>query len=206
MVKLVVSNAIQKENKMLIFFLSLLICIILHEFGHLIVALLCKCPVEIISIGFGKPFFSFEYKKIRINITPFLLGGYVKLTDELKTSNNPNGFSNLPYLKKVYIAIAGCATNILIGLITFLIGKLFHYNLLVYFGFLSFVLGVTNIIPFPCLDGSYPILVWLEKFYGKEKGYRLMELICKIGFKLLIILQIATIPFIFYLVDIGWFK
>jgi len=45
------------------FFFSLLIAIVLHEAGHLIVAKLCKCKVEIFSVGFGKPLYKKQIKE-----------------------------------------------------------------------------------------------------------------------------------------------
>jgi membrane-associated protease RseP (regulator of RpoE activity) len=187
----------------ILFLVSLLICIFAHELGHLIVAKKCGCGVDIFSIGFGKPIYRKEYKGTIYQITPFLLGGYCKLRDELTVSKDTAAFPNLPYHKKLYISLAGVTINMLMGLIFFLIGKLLHNYILFYFGYLSFVLGATNALPIPALDGSYPILVWLEKFYGKEKGYELMSIICKIGFIFLMVLQVACIPYIIYFIRTG---
>jgi Zn-dependent protease len=121
------------------------------------------------------------------------------LKDELKISNDKDSFTNLPYYKKFLIAIAGCSVNIIIGIIFYFLGlKLLNFNLF-YFGIISFSLGITNLLPVPALDGSYPILVWLEKKYGKEKGYKLMTKICRIGFVILMTLNIAYLPYMFYL-------
>lgn len=190
----------------IIFIISLVIIIFCHELAHLLVAKKCGCGVDIFSIGFGKPIYSKEYKGTIYQITPILLGGYCKLRDELISSSDREAFPNQPYHKKVLIALAGVAVNIIMGLIIFLIGKLINCYVLVYFGYLSFLLGITNAIPFPALDGSYPILVWLEKFMGKEKGYKTMALINRIGFIILMALQIACIPWIIYLIKQGAFK
>lgn len=185
------------------FLISLIIIIFCHEISHLIVAKKVGVGVDIFSIGFGRPFYRKEYKGTIYQITPFLFGGYCKLRDELTPSSDKEAFPNQPYHKKVFIALAGVTMNMLMGLIIFLIGKFVHCHVLVYFGFLSFILGATNAIPFPALDGSYPILVWLEKFMGKEKGYKTMALICRIGFIILMALQIICIPYIIYIVKNG---
>jgi membrane-associated protease RseP (regulator of RpoE activity) len=185
------------------FLISLIIIIFCHEFAHLITAKKLGCGVDIFSIGFGKPFYRKEYKGTIYQISFLLFGGYCKLRDELKDSNDPHAFTNLTYHKKVYIALAGVMTNMIMGLIIIYLGKLFGFKSLIYFGYLSFLLGATNTIPFPALDGSYPILVWLEKFYGKEKGCKLMEKINRIGFIILMALQIACIPYIIYIVKNG---
>jgi membrane-associated protease RseP (regulator of RpoE activity) len=188
----------------LLFLISLIICIFCHEFAHLITAKKCGCGVLVFSIGFGKPIYSFEWKKTRYNFTPFLLGGYCKLEGELDgKSNSPIAFTNLSYRKKLMIALAGVTTNMLMGSMIFLIGRFIHCYTLTYFGYLSFLLGLTNAIPFPALDGSYPILVWLEKFYGKEKGYKLMGIVCKWGFIILMILNILCIPYLIHLIKQG---
>jgi membrane-associated protease RseP (regulator of RpoE activity) len=187
----------------LLFLISLIIIIFTHEFAHLLVAKKCGCGVDIFSIGFGKPLYRKEYKGTIYQITPFLFGGYCKLRDELTISSDKESFPNQPYHKKLLIALAGVTINIIMGLMVLYLGRLFHMNKLIYFGYLSFLLGATNAVPFPALDGSYPILVWLEKFYGKEKGYKLMALICRIGFIFLIALQIACIPWIIYLIKNG---
>jgi len=184
-------------------FLRFLICIIInifvHELGHLLVAKKLKCGVDIFSIGFGKPFYRKEYKGTIYQIAPILLGGYCKLRDELITSSDKEAFSNLRYYKKLLTAIAGCSANIIFGIIFYIIGlKLMNFDIF-YFGAIALSLGITNLLPLPCLDGSYPILVWLEKIYGKEKGYEIMNKICKIGFVILMTINIIYLPYLFML-------
>lgn len=182
------------------FFLFLIITIFLHELAHLIAAKLCKCKVEVFSIGFGKPIlFSKKFKDTIYQFTPWIIGGYCKLKDELICSRSKYSFTNLPYYKKVIITLAGCAINIVTGLISVFLGALINNYDLMYFGILSALLGATNLIPFPALDGSYIVLVWLEKLYGKRKGYDLMNKLCQFGFKVLIILNILSVPLIIYL-------
>jgi membrane-associated protease RseP (regulator of RpoE activity) len=191
----------------MLFLISLIIAIFLHELGHLVTAKLVKCKVETFSIGFGRPLLKKKIGETTYQICPILLGGYNKLKDELKYSRSKYAFTNLRYRDKMFIISAGCIMNIVTGLISMLLSKLSfgysthfilyyqNYNLF-YFGWLSVLLGITNFLPIPALDGSYPILVWLEKIYGKKKGYAIMERICKVGFILLMILNIACIPYI----------
>jgi len=181
------------------FLISIMGCIIIHELGHFIAAKGCHCGVDIVSLGFGRPFYRKEIKGTIYQITYIPLGGYTKLHDELTNGNDKDSFTNLPYHKKLLIAIAGCLTNILFGIVFYIIGlKIMNFNIF-YFGAIGLSLGVTNLLPVPCLDGSYPYLVWLEKFYGKEKGYKLMEKICRIGFIILMTINILYLPYVFYL-------
>lgn len=187
----------------MLFIISLLICIFLHELGHLITAKIVKCKVEVFSIGFGKELFSFNYRGTKYRIALIPLGGYNKLKDELTYSRSKYAFTNLTYRNKMFIISAGCLVNILTGLVAFIIGKQYLIYPLYYFGWLSMALGITNFLPIPALDGSYPVFVWLEKIYGKKKGYAKMEKINRIGFLILMILNILCLPYLIYLLKIG---
>lgn len=178
---------------MILFLVCLMVSIFLHELGHLIAAKSCKCGVDVFSIGFGKPIFKKKINNTIYQICPLLLGGYCKLTDELITSQNPYAFTNLIYSKKLIITFAGCFMNCISGALCLYLGKLLQIPSLLYFGYLALILGISNALPIPALDGSYAILVWLEKIYGKLKGYSIMQKICKISFDIIMILNIITI-------------
>lgn len=191
----------------MIFILCLIIIIFLHEMGHLISAKLVGCGVDVFSIGFGKPLYRKEIGKTIYQIAPILLGGYCKVEGETIASNSPNAFSNLKYRHKVIMITAGCAVNIITGLIALGLIKLGIYNYpLFLFGYLSVWLGITNLIPFPALDGSYPILVWLEKFKGKEKGYEIMNKIVRVGFVVLMTLNVVSMVILAWLYRIAIFN
>lgn len=168
--------------------ISLFFITLIHEFSHLIAAKMCKVGVNIYSIGFGKKLFGFKFHntEYRISLIPF--GGYCKLEGETKFSKSPTAFTNKRYSVKVFIALAGCIVNIVIGLIV-----LYFIKSLYLFGYFSIVLGLTNLIPFPALDGSYPFLFLLEKVFGKEKGLKIINKIAKYGFRFLMTLQIIIV-------------
>jgi Zn-dependent protease len=126
-----------------------------------------------------------------------LFGGYCALKDEIKISKAKDAFTNMTYTDKLLIAFAGCYVNIVMGLVIMTLAKLTHNFHLDFLGMISVVLGITNLIPFPCLDGSYPLLALLEKIYDKKKGYMLMDKICRYGFIILMTLNVLSIPFIF---------
>ena len=184
------------------FLYSLIVTIIMHETGHLITAKYCKCQVDVFSIGFGRPIFKKKIGKTIYQISPFLLGGYCKLKNELSYSRSKYAFTNLIYRKKVLIALAGVTINIIVGVPCLLLGNSF----ISYFGAISVALGITNALPIPALDGSYPILVWLEKIYGKKKGYAKMNKICSISFIILMALNVLCLPYLIYLMGIGVIK
>ncbi len=178
--------------------ISFLICILCHEFAHFIVAKKVKCPIEIISIGFGKTIFKFKYKKILYKFNLFLFGGDCQLKGERVYLKAKNAFCNLSFRKKAYILLAGCLTNIIIGGIGLLIAYLLKNNYFLYFGLTNLVLGLSNLIPIPCLDGSGLIFIWLVKFLGQKKGYNLFIKINKIALKFWIVTNVISIPLIIY--------
>ena len=79
----------------MILILSLIFIILFHELGHLIVAKLCGCKVNIFSVGFGKPFFAKKFGETTYQIAPILLGGYCALDSELTLSDSLNAFTNI---------------------------------------------------------------------------------------------------------------
>jgi membrane-associated protease RseP (regulator of RpoE activity) len=125
----------------------------------------------------------------------FLLGGYCKLKDETIASKDKDSFTNLPYLKKFYISVAGCTINILMGL--FMLSPNANIS---YFGYLSLVLGITNLIPLaPCLDGGYVVYLPLFlKIWGKVKGMKIFDKSVQISFNILMALNIICVPFLIY--------
>lgn len=198
---------------MIIFIISLVLIIIIHELSHLFTALFCKADIEVISIGFGKPFYSFYCGNIRCNITPYLFGGYVQLKDEMKFSKEKDAFTNLTYTKKVAIALAGVIVNVILGLLCAIVALKINYYTLFYFGLLSLMLGISNALPIPGLDGSYPIFILLEKFFNKEKLYAVGNKLFSKIIKILIIINIVTIPWFIFrgikmmnqTIEIAWY-
>lgn len=52
--------------------------VLIHELGHLIVAVRNGVCIEVFSIGFGKPIVEWEWKQIRWRLSWIPFGGYVK--------------------------------------------------------------------------------------------------------------------------------
>ena len=97
--------------------------VLVHEFGHFIVAKWCGVRVEAFAIGFGKRLFGFEHggTDYRINVLP--LGGYVKMAGEIpgeEVSNDPGELNNHPRWQRMLIAVAGPIANFVLafGLMT----------------------------------------------------------------------------------------
>lgn len=181
---------------------SIYICIVLHELGHLLTAKAVKCKVDVFSIGFGKELFSFTFGETKYRFALLPLGGYNKLANELEYCRNKTALPNLSYCKKLLVLLSGCIINIVTGLIAYFVGiRLENYNLY-YFGVISTILGLTNLLPIPALDGSYPFLFLLEKVIPKKYALQLIRWLVNWGFIILTILNVACIPW----VVINWRK
>ena len=176
--------------------LSIVLLIFLHELGHLIAAKLCKCGVTEFAIGFGKALWSKQIGPTlyKINILPF--GGYCKLAHELESSDDPTAFTNKKYSQKVLISLAGVLVNVVTGSIAYFIGLYFCNQILFSFGYYSLAIGLSNLLPIPALDGSYPFFILLEKKIGKEKAYIYIAQLFKRWFGYLMILNWVSIYFL----------
>lgn len=187
---------------MILFLICLLIVITTHELAHLVIAKKCGCGVETYSIGFGRPIFKKKIGSTNYQIGWLLFGGYCKLHGELEATTEKNAFINLPYRKKLAIAIAGCAINIILGGLSFYLGIKIPNYYLYYFGILSIALGVTNLLPIaPCLDGGYIVYFPLFiKLFGQKKGLIIFARGVQISFIIIMILNILCIPLLIKLI------
>jgi len=174
----------------------LILVIMIHELGHLWGAKKYRCKVKVFSIGFGKPFFSFRKGETIYQISWVLLGGYCSLDGELDYSKKKRAFTNLPYMQKSCIALSGILANCITGLMSLGLGVLFNWVPFYNFGYLSIVLGLSNLIPFPALDGSYPLLFLLEKKFGKKDGIILMQRAVNAGMFFINLLNIFCILYL----------
>lgn len=183
---------------------SLVIIIILHELGHLMAAKLFKCGVKTFSIGFGKPLFIFKTKKTNYQIAPILLGGYCELEKELIYSRSKYAFTNKTYIQKVIISLAGVGMNCWTAFIAYWIWDFTLNPVFIMFGLYSLMIGLSNALPIPALDGSYPIAFLFEKKLGKKKFYSVVSSIFQKWFFWIMILNVASLPYLGWLIWKGY--
>jgi membrane-associated protease RseP (regulator of RpoE activity) len=210
-------------NNISILFILLIFSIMMHETGHLIMALLCKIPVEIFSIGFGKVLLKKKIKGIEFRLSLIPFGGYCQLYGE--TKKDLNGFLNQRYSKKFLVLVAGVTVNFIIACLCYyfnykdifyglkfdllfykfaLLKDIQHQIVLITFNNTNLILSqlslinigcaIFNLLPIPALDGGHLVYIWLEKVW-KEKFSIYYERMNKISFYLLIYLQIVFIYF-----------
>src|ERR687891_1659132 len=100
--------------------------VVIHEFGHFIVAKLFRIRVETFSVGFGPRLFGRRFGQTDYRVSAIPLGGYVKLGGdesnaplEGQSSQNipPEEMFNLrPRWQRILVAVAGPVMNILTAL------------------------------------------------------------------------------------------
>ncbi|MGI9166414.1 MAG: RIP metalloprotease RseP [Pyrinomonadaceae bacterium] len=100
--------------------------VVLHEFGHFIVAKLLKVRVETFSVGFGPRLFGKKWGHTDYRLSAIPLGGYVKLAGD--ESNAPlegagatdipreEMFNLRPRWQRILVAVAGPVMNVLTAL------------------------------------------------------------------------------------------
>lgn len=94
--------------------------IIIHEFGHFIVAKACGMKVLKFSIGFGPKIFKKQGKETEYSLRLLPLGGFVQLEGEDEDSEDPRSFSKKPAWQRILVLLAGVTINILFSLLIYI--------------------------------------------------------------------------------------
>ncbi|MCX5657046.1 MAG: RIP metalloprotease RseP [Candidatus Omnitrophica bacterium] len=106
----------------LAFVLVLSILILVHEFGHFIVAKKAGVKVEKFSLGFGPVIFSLKRKDTQYCISLIPVGGYVKMSGDSpsdRLSGEAGEYLSQPVRKRMMIVSAGPALNYLLAFFVF---------------------------------------------------------------------------------------
>src|SRR4026209_1537890 len=110
--------------------------VVLHEFGHFIVAKLFRIRVETFSVGFGPRLFGRKWGHTDYRVSAIPLGGYVKLGGDESNATlagqssqdiPPAEMFNLrPRWQRILVALAGPVMNVLTALAIPLAGALMY--------------------------------------------------------------------------------
>lgn len=103
------------------------IVVVVHEYGHFVVARLVGIKVLRFSVGFGKPIFKHRATSGVEYVIGFLpLGGYVKMQDAFSNDTAEIGSSGEPFeskslLARMAVVLAGPIANLILATILFAI-------------------------------------------------------------------------------------
>lgn len=105
--------------------------IVIHEFGHFIVAKMFGIRVETFSVGFGKRLWGVRRGDTDYRLSLIPLGGYVKMAGENldeQITGAPYEFMSKPKWQRFCVAIAGPAMNIVTALAIPAALAMIHYE------------------------------------------------------------------------------
>lgn len=109
-------------STLFVFLVVLSILVLVHEFGHFLVARFFKVRVEEFALGlpFTKPLWSKKTKdKMVWAVYPVLFGGFVRLLGEEgdEEKHNPASFAHKKPRQRAIILLAGVSMNIILGIV-----------------------------------------------------------------------------------------
>lgn len=153
----------------LIFILTLLTLVVIHEFGHFIMAKLFKVKVE--EFGFGIPprIFGKKIGETVYSLNALPLGGFVKLLgeDESGKGRSPADFREKTIAQRMIIVVAGVVMNLILAWLIF-------YSVLIYQNFR---------IVYPTLEPAVFIQYLQKDFPAQEAGIKIGDRLLKIDEK-----------------------
>lgn len=111
-------------SSILTFLVVLGVLVLVHEFGHFIVARMCGVQVETFSLGFGPKILSKKVGATEYCLSVVPLGGFVRMlgddpNEEIPEEEKDRSFLTQPVRKKIAIVFAGPLFNLLLALVIF---------------------------------------------------------------------------------------
>ncbi|MCR1933949.1 RIP metalloprotease RseP [Clostridium tepidum] len=97
------------------------ILVLVHEFGHFIMAKANGIKVEEFSIGMGPKLIGIKGKETEYLIKLLPIGGYVKMLGDEEKSTDERAFNNKSPLRKLSVVIAGPFMNLVLSIVLFAI-------------------------------------------------------------------------------------
>ncbi len=103
--------------------------VVIHEWGHCIVAKLMDVQVNEFAMGMGPKLFGWGKKETRYSVRLFPIGGYCAMegedaagagevsADTVEKTDNPRAFNNKKVWRRVLIVVAGAVMNLVLGFV-----------------------------------------------------------------------------------------
>lgn len=90
--------------------------IVIHEFGHFIVAKLCGIRVDEFAIGMGPVIYKKQGKETLFTVRALPIGGFCSMGEDID-DDDPNSFRKKPVLSRMAVIAAGAVMNLILGFI-----------------------------------------------------------------------------------------
>lgn len=108
-------------TSILVAILIFCIIVVIHEFGHFIVAKLCGIKVNKFAVGMGPVLFKHQKGETEYSIRLLPIGGFCAMEGEDESSDDNRAFNNKSIPKRFAVLVAGATMNIILGFIILII-------------------------------------------------------------------------------------
>ena len=157
---------------------------IIHELGHLVAGLILK------------------FKPEEVKLTP--VGLQIRFKIDSREYNEKIKEARSLNIKKAIIALAGPLTNLIIAVVTIIIGyfnaniqNTYIYQIIIY---ANFLIAMFNLIPIYPMDGGRVLKELLKIFIGSKKAYKITYIVSK---TILILLTAVASILVLYIHNIA---
>ena len=144
-------------------YIILMIFAIIHEIGHLVAGMILK------------------FKPEEVKLTP--VGLQIRFKIDSREYNEKIKEARSLNIKKAIIALAGPLTNLIIAVVTIIIGyfnaniqNTYIYQIIIY---ANFLIAMFNLIPIYPMDGGRLLNELLKIFIGNKKAYKITYIVSK---------------------------
>src|SRR5580693_10526073 len=102
------------------------VMVLVHEWGHFIVARMCGVRVDVFSIGFGPRLFGWKRGATDYRVSAVPLGGYVRMagqdlsevdSNDVAPTGAPDELMSKPRWQRALISLAGPVVNLIFPII-----------------------------------------------------------------------------------------
>lgn len=150
----------------IIFIFTLLVLVLIHEFGHFIMAR--KFGIKVLEFGFGIPpkLFGKKFGETEYSLNALPIGGFVRLLgeDDDQKVISSRDFRAKPVLQRIIVVIAGVTMNLLLAWVIF-------YGVIAYQGFK---------IIYPTIEPAVYIGSLQEGFPAQDSGVKIGDKLLKV--------------------------
>lgn len=113
----------------LIFIVSILVVVMVHESGHFLVAKLFGFKAPQFFVGFGPTLWSFKRGETEYGIKAIPAGGFVKIIgmnpyEEIPPEDQPRAYPNKPRWQRALLLVAGSATHWVIAFVVLTVASM----------------------------------------------------------------------------------